>query len=60
MPKILILKNLNGLELAAIYGFNGLESAKYLNGLKKNGWARFGPKRLNEARRVGSRPWEKT
>ena len=35
MPKILILKNLNGLELAAIYGFNGLESTKYLNGLKK-------------------------
>ena len=38
----------------------GLNLQNILMGLKKNGWARFGPKRLNEARRVGSRPWEKT
>ena len=40
-------KNLNGLPNNAL---NGLESGKKnLNGLKKNGWARFGPKWLNGA-----------
>ena len=53
---------LNGLELAAIYGLNRLESGKkILMGLKKKkfGWARFGPKGLNRAqktRRGGSGP----
>ena len=46
-----------------LYGLNGLESRQKIligfNFFFFFGWARFGPKRLNGARRDGSRPQEK-